>query len=351
VLTDTFDLAAGAEIKHVSLADEADAVILAPATANLIGKLANGIADDLLTSLMLVAKCPVTLAPAMNVNMWNHPMVQANLTKLREKLRYQIVEPAEGMLACGYEGKGKLADPDAIVATSLRSFAPADFAGKKVLITAGPTREHFDPVRFLSNPSTGKMGIAIADAAAARGADVTLVLGPTQLNAGPGVRVLRVETADEMFAASEAAFQAADVFIASAAVADFKPAQKEIHKVKKGKGDETLTLTRTPDILYELSKKKGKRVLVGFAAETTRLIEHAREKLVKKSCDFIVANDVTAAGSGFGTDTNRGILVGADEVEELPLLGKREVAAKILDRALAIAQQRGGVERLQRRKA
>jgi phosphopantothenoylcysteine decarboxylase/phosphopantothenate--cysteine ligase len=349
VLTDLFDLQSGAEIKHVSLADEADVVVLVPATANLIGKLANAIADDLLTSMLLVTRCPVVIAPAMNVSMWEHPIVAQNLNRLREVLGYQVVEPAEGLLACGYEGKGKLADPEEIVKQasvalstskssprSTRSQAPQDLAGKKILITAGPTREYLDPVRYLSNPSTGKMGIAVAEAAAARGAEVTLVLGPTHLKPSGKVKTVNVETADEMYAAASEAYAGADVFIASAAVADYKPAKRESQKVKKRPADEPLTLVRTPDILLELSKNKGKRVLVGFAAETTNVVEHAREKLTKKNCDLIVANDVTEQGSGFGTDTNRVMLVTADNVESLPVLHKREVADRILDRVLRL---------------
>lgn len=354
VLYDTFDLAGGAEIKHVTLADEADVVVLAPATANLIGKLAGGIADDLVTSLMLVAKGPVVIAPAMNVNMWNHPLVRANLAKLREVLGYRVVEPVEGMLACGYEGKGKLADPAEIARAVEGVFLPRDLAGRRIVITAGPTREYLDPVRFLSNPSTGKMGIALAEAAAERGAEVTLVLGPTPLQVSPRVATVRVESADEMYAAAAEAFAAADAFIAAAAVADYKPAARAPQKVKKGKDDKRagrVELVRTPDILFELSKKKGDRVLVGFAAETEAVVEHAREKLVKKACDFIVANDVTEAGAGFGGDTNRVILVGPDAVEPLPMSSKLEVAHRILDRLAGLLQKGGGAKRLQRRKA
>ncbi len=349
VLTDTFDLAAGAEIKHVSLADEADVVVLAPATANLVGKLAGGIADDLLTTLLLVNRAPVVLAPAMNVNMWNHPLVQRNLRTLRDELGYRIVEPAEGLLACGWEGKGKLADPAVIAEAVAEAAAPVrDLEGVNVLVTAGPTREHFDPVRFLSNPSTGKMGIAVAADAARRGARVTLVLGPTTDPVPDSIgTVVRVESADEMYAACREAWEHVDVFVASAAVADYKPVVREAHKVKKKSGDDQLSLTRTPDILLSLSKEKSERILVGFAAETTDVLAHARDKLTRKSCDFIVANDVTEAGSGFGTATNRVFLVGADDVEPLPLLGKTEVAGRILTRVVELLAQKRGLESLQ----
>jgi phosphopantothenoylcysteine decarboxylase/phosphopantothenate--cysteine ligase len=351
VLSDTFDLSAGAEIKHVSVPDAADLVVLAPATANLIGKLAHGIADDLLTSMLLVARCPVLVAPAMNVSMWSHPIVRANLATLVDTLGYHVVEPVEGMLACGYEGKGKLADPQDIFAAAEKLFAAPDLKGKKVLVTAGPTREYLDPVRFISNPSTGKMGAAVAEAAAARGAAVTLVLGPVALSVHPAVRVVRVESADEMYAAAKAAYAACDVFVAAAAVADYKPAERAPHKVKKGAEPATVKLVRTPDILLELSKKKGPRVLVGFAAETTDVIAHATEKLRKKNCDFVVANDVTAPGSGFGTDTNRVLLVDGEGAQALPLLGKGEVAHRILDRVAGLLEQRRGVKRAKRRDA
>jgi phosphopantothenoylcysteine decarboxylase / phosphopantothenate---cysteine ligase len=353
VLTDTFDLASGAEIKHITLADEADAIVLAPATANLIGKLANGIADDLLTTLMLVARCPVIVAPAMNVHMWNHPRVAANVATLREMPGYRFVDPVEGLLACGWEGKGKLADVTEIFADVLSTVSAAvaegapkqnkakpDLSGRHVLVTAGPTREYIDPVRFLSNPSTGKMGIAIAQAAAARGARVTLVLGPTAEPVPPGIHIVRVESADEMYAAARDAFGDCDVFVASAAVADYRPLTREVQKVKKSAGGASIELTRTPDILYELSTQKANRVLVGFAAETTDVVWHAREKLIRKSCDFIVANDVTAPGCGFGTETNRAWFVKAAGEVELPLLGKRDLADRILDQVVEIMLQR-----------
>ena len=347
VLTDTFDLAAGAEIKHVSLADEADVVILAPATANLLAKAAYGIADDLLTTLLLVNRAPVVVAPAMNVSMWSHPVVVENLERVRSKLGYEVVEPVEGLLACGYEGQGKLADPQDIAAAAARQVQPPRLAGRHILITAGPTREHIDPVRFLSNPSTGKMGMALARASTEAGARVTLVLGPTDepVPAGCGT-VVRVETADEMLAACREGYESADVFIASAAVADYKPEARQAHKVKKTSDTRDLHLVRTPDILQTLSREKGDRILVGFAAETRDLLGHARGKLERKSCDFIVANDVTEPGSGFGTQTNRVLLVTADQVEEVPLLQKIDVARRIVARVVELLVEKRGLERL-----
>ena len=344
VLTDTFDTASGADIKHTSLGDEADLVILAPATANLIAKLAHGLADDFLSTAMLVVRCPVILAPAMNVHMWEHPIVQGNLRRLRKELGYRMVDPVEGMLACGYEGKGKLAEPETIVAAGAEALHPPDLKGKRILLTAGPTREHLDPIRYLSNPSTGKMGIALAEAAARRGAEVTLVLGPTAESVAAGVRVVRVETADEMFDAASAAYRDCDALIASAAVADYKPTERRNQKVKKKGDDIHVTLTRTPDILQSLSKDKGRRLLVGFAAETQHLEEHAREKLRKKACDLIVANDVTEPGSGFGTETNRVLLVGEEKTESLPLLGKPELAHRILDQLVDLFAQKVGIK-------
>lgn len=346
VLTRTFDLASGAEIKHVAWADEAHVVVLAPATANLLAKAAHGIADDLLTSMLLVVRCPVVVAPAMNMHMWTHPIVQANLVRLRDALGWRVVEPVEGMLACGYEGQGKLAAPETIADAVVRALRPADLQGRRILITAGPTREHLDPVRFISNPSTGKMGIALAAAAAERGAEVTLVLGPTEIPVPSGIAsVVRVESAQEMYEAAQRAFAQADVFLAAAAVADQRPVHQAPQKVKKGPEDELVQLTRTPDILYELSKRKEGRVLVGFAAETENIIEHAREKLVRKACDFIVANDVTEPGSGFGSTTNHAIIVTADGVERLPTLDKRELAHQILDRVTALFDKRTAASR------
>lgn len=346
VLTHTFDLASGAEIKHVAWADEADVLVLAPATANLLAKAAHGIADDLLTSMLLVVRCPVVVAPAMNVHMWTHPIVQANLSRLRDTLGWHVVEPVEGLLACGYEGQGKLAAPETIADAVARALRPADLKGRRILVTAGPTREHLDPVRFISNPSTGKMGIAVAAAAAERGAEVTLVLGPTESPVPPGIAsVVRVESAQEMFEAAQHAYSQADAFIAAAAVADQRPVRRAPQKVKKGQEDEMIQLTRTPDILYELSKRKEGRVLVGFAAETENVVEHAREKLARKNCDFIVANDVTEPGSGFGTPTNHAIIVTADAVERLPMLDKRELAHRILDRVAALLAQRTAATR------
>ncbi len=351
VLTDTFDREQGADIKHVSLPDEADVIVLAPATANLIGKLANGIADDLLTTALLVARCPIVMAPAMNVHMWDHPVVQENLARVRRIPGLRVVEPVEGLLACGWEGKGKLAEPEAIFRAAGEALRPRDLSGRSLVLTAGPTREFLDPVRYLSNPSTGKMGLAIAEAAAVRGADVTVVLGPTAEKPPAGVRVLRVESAADMFEAARAAFADAQVFIASAAVADYTPAVREDRKVKKSEGDVDVRLTRTTDILKTLAADKGERIVVGFAAETNDVVRYAREKLVAKNCDLVVANDVTAPGSGFAVDTNRAILVEREGETELPLLTKREIADRILDRVVELLAQGGRIERPERHRA
>jgi phosphopantothenoylcysteine decarboxylase/phosphopantothenate--cysteine ligase len=330
VATDTFDLTQESEIGHIRLADEADAIAIAPATANVIAKLATGLADDLLTTVLLVARAPVVLAPAMNVHMWEHPTVQENLARLVARGAH-VVGPTSGWLACGYEGTGRLAEPDDIVEEILRVLAPQDLAGERVLVSAGPTQEAIDPVRYLSNRSSGKMGYAIARVARRRGATVTLVTGPTALRPPAGVQVVSVTTAEEMARAVQAAFASATVVIMGAAVADYRPRRTLDRKLKKAGQPLTLDLEANPDILRRLSARKGRRLLVGFAAETNDLVSEARRKLADKRLDLIVGNDVTAPGAAFGGDTNAVHLIDAAGQEEaLPVLAKEEVAERIL---------------------
>lgn len=328
-------------VKHVSLAQKADVMVIAPATANFIGKVASGIADDLLTTTVMATKAPVLIAPAMNSGMYSNPIVQANIEKLRG-LGYRFIEPGYGRLACGDEGKGRMAEPDEILGAVLDVLrGKRDLEGLRVLLTAGPTREPLDPVRFISNRSSGKMGYAIAEAAKRRGAEVTLVSGPVHLAPPPGVEIVNVETACEMLAAVEGRFDQCDVLICTAAVADYRPSQYSDKKIKKTHEGLTIQLERNPDILLEMGRRKTKQVVVGFAAETGDPVPAAMDKLARKNCDLVVANDVTAEGAGFGADTNRVTLVGRDGlVDELPLMSKREVAEKVLDRVVSIIRSR-----------
>ncbi len=328
VATDTFSLTQESEIGHIRLADQADAIVIAPATANVLGKLANGIADDLLTTVLLAARAPLVLAPAMNVHMWEHAAVQENLARLLGR-GARIVGPASGALACGYEGTGRLATAQ-------------DLRGERVLVSAGPTREPIDPVRYLSNHSSGKMGYAVARVARRRGAEVTLVAGPTALAPPPGVRVVPVGTAREMAAAVEEAFPGATVVIMTAAVADYRPRETLARKLKKDAAGLALELDRNPDILAGLGARKGGRLLVGFAAETGEVAAEARRKLAAKHLDLIVANDVTAPGAGFGGDTNAVRLLDAGGLDDaLPVLDKEEVAARVLDWVAAHRRRAG----------
>lgn len=332
VYIDTFDEKIPGKIAHIELADWADVILVAPATANIIGKLANGIADDMISTTLLAATAPVMIAPAMNVHMYHHKAVQRNMAQLRED-GYLFMEPLEGYLACGYVGKGRLEEPETIVANLEDFFAEEkkSLSGRKVLITAGPTRERIDPVRYISNFSSGKMGYALAEVARSMGAEVTLVSGPVSLDAPAGVKVIKVESASEMYEAVMDVMDEQHIIIGTAAVADYKPAVYENQKVKKQAGDSTLELTRTKDILREVGKRKTNQILIGFAAETNDLDEYAKKKLVKKNADMIVANNVTHEGAGFGTDTNIVTLYKKDgSFRELPLLSKAEVAKEIL---------------------
>jgi phosphopantothenoylcysteine decarboxylase/phosphopantothenate--cysteine ligase len=336
VVTDTFDLTQESEIGHIHLADSADAVVIAPATANVIGKLAAGIADDVITTVLLAVRAPVVLAPAMNVNMWENPLVQANLTRLRTH-GYRVVEPDEGFLACGWEGKGRLPDTRVLVAEIERALSPQDLRGERVLVTAGPNREPLDPVRFISNRSTGKMGFAVAAAAWRRGAEVTLVAGPTALPTPHGVRRRDVTTAEEMRQAVTAEFDTATMLFMAAAVADYRPARVATEKVKKGTGGMVLELDRTVDILAELAPRKQARLVVGFAAETADVLANAERKLREKHLDLIVANDVAGTQTGFEVDTNSVTMIDRHgQHHTVPLMSKEAIADRILDQVILL---------------
>ncbi|HEV7732234.1 MAG TPA: bifunctional phosphopantothenoylcysteine decarboxylase/phosphopantothenate--cysteine ligase CoaBC [Candidatus Binatia bacterium] len=335
VATETFDLTQESQIGHIQLADGADVVLVAPATANVLAKMAHGIADDLLTTVLLATRAPVLVAPAMNVNMWEHPATRENVATLAKR-GVRMVGPASGSLACGWEGAGRLSEPSDIVEAVERLLAPQDLRGEHVLVSAGPTREAVDPVRYLSNHSSGKMGYAIARAAQRRGATVTLVTGPTGLAAPAGVETIAVDTATEMATALGAAFTKATVLVMAAAVADYRVRRPAAQKMKKGARTMTLDLERNPDILSGLAARKGRRFVVGFAAETQTLAAEARRKLRDKRLDLIVGNDVTAPGAGFGSDTNVVHLIAADGEEAvLPVLTKDAVADRILDWVVA----------------
>ena len=328
----------GSAIPHIDLAEWADAAVVVPATANVMAKMACGIADDCLTTTLLACWgcCPVLVAPGMNVHMWRSPATQANAAALRER-GVRFCGPDSGRLACGDVGEGKLAAVDEIVAAALALLAPRDLAGLRVLVNAGPTYEAIDPVRYIANRSTGKMGYALAEAAARRGAEVTLVSGPCALVTPAGVSRVDVESAAQMHDAMVTAFEGADVVICSAAVADYTPAAPAHHKLKKSREHlDAITLTETADILADLCARKGKRVVVGFAAETDDLLAHASEKLARKGADLIVANDVSRPESTFGADTNRVALVSSDGVEQLETLPLADVADAILDRVAAL---------------
>lgn len=339
VLKSQFEPGANADIEHIALASSIDLLIVAPATANVIGKFANGIADDFLTSLYLATKAPVLVAPAMNTNMLEHAAVQRNLEVLASRGTY-FVEPGAGYLACGWIGKGRLAEPADIVRAAEQVLTPAGpLRGKAVVVSAGPTREAIDPVRFVGNRSSGKMGYALAAAARSRGASVVLVSGPTELQPPPGVEVIRVTTAAEMRDAVIARAPNADVVIMAAAVADYAPAAVPAHKIHKESDALTLSLVRTPDILSELGKLRAgtdRPILVGFAADTTDVVASARRKRREKGVDVIVANDVSRADAGFEVDTNEVTLIAADSEETLPLQPKSAIAAQVIQRVEAL---------------
>ena len=320
-------------VEHIALAQWADCFVIAPATANMIGKIASGIADDMLSTTAMAATSPVMIAPAMNTNMYHNPITQQNMAKLHQ-LGYHIIEPAAGMLACGIEGVGRLPEPVVVVEAIQALFAAqSDLKSKKVLVTAGGTREPIDPVRYIGNRSSGKMGYALAEAAVKRGAQVVLVSGPVSLTPPVGVQFIPVETAQEMRAAVLADFADSDIVIKAAAVADYRVACQASQKIKKTGDTLSLVLEKNPDILAELGRIKTQQILVGFAAETENLIAHAAEKLQRKNADLIVANDVTLQGAGFNADTNIVKLLYKDgNVEELPQMAKKELADVIFDK-------------------
>ena len=334
-LTDTFDRNFQHSVEHVAVADRADLVLIAPATANIIAKLAHGLADDMLTTTVLACDCPKAIAPAMNTKMYENPVTQDNLETLR-RYGWEVVEPAVGRLACGAEGKGKLPEPEELLEVCLHAAAhEKDLKGKQVLVTAGPTREALDPVRYLTNRSSGRMGYAIARAAARRGAEVTLVSGPTALPRPGYLEIVDVESAQEMFEAVIARAPAADIVIKAAAVADYRPAAVADNKIKKKDGDLSIPLERTLDILGTLGKNKREgQFLCGFSMETENLLENSRAKLRKKNLDMVAANNVKVAGAGFGVDTNVLTLITADGEQELPLMSKDAAADALLDAIL-----------------
>jgi phosphopantothenoylcysteine decarboxylase/phosphopantothenate--cysteine ligase len=337
VFVDQYALGPESEIQHISLADDADLLLVAPATANVLGKFARGIADDALSTLFLATTAPVLLAPAMNVKMFQHPAVVENMEILRRR-GASFVEPGSGYLACGWLGKGRLAEVGEIVAATLSRLARGkQMAADRVVVTAGPTVEDIDPVRFLSNRSSGRMGYALAEVARDRGARVVLVSGPTSLPVPRDVERVDVRSAEEMAAAVGERAAAATVVVMAAAVADYRPREKAARKIKKTGGDLSLDLVPTTDILAGLGKTKGARFLVGFAAETDHLLENARQKRAAKGLDLIVANDVSRAGAGFDSPTNAAVLIDAAGGEvEVPLVTKRELAERIWDRVGAL---------------
>ena len=354
VITDMFAREGGepnveSAIEHIAVAERIDALLVAPATADILAKFANGIADDFLSTLFLATTAPVIVAPAMNVNMWNNAATQANLATLRGR-GVRVVEPGSGYLACGMVGPGRLAENEAIVAATLEALGAAqDFAGQTVLITAGPTREAIDPVRYISNRSSGKMGYALAQAALRRGARVLLVSGPTALKPPDGVEVFPVESASEMHQAVMEHAAGANIIIKAAAVADYRPKKTSVQKLKRhdflregvqGQGYAQLDLEPTPDIAAELGARKHDQIVVGFAAETENVLENARKKLVSKGLDAIVANDVSQPGIGMDSDRNAVTIITASEVVDVPEATKAEVAQRILDAIHRLRTQR-----------
>lgn len=337
VSVDAFSAPKNWEVEHISLAQWAECMVIAPATANFVGKVASGIADDLLTTTVMATKAPVVIVPAMNTNMYLNRIVQRNMDYL-SRMGYVFIEPIRGRLACGDEGIGKMQEPERIVSFLENLMGDKkDLRGIRILVTAGPTREAIDPVRFLTNRSSGKMGYALARAAASRGAEVILVSGPTAQEPPPVAKYIPVESAVEMYRAVMENYHQCQVVIKAAAVSDYRPAAKSEKKIKKTDGTITLELERNPDILMELGKDKGSRILVGFAAESHDIQDYARHKIEKKNADMIVANDITQEGAGFNTDTNIACIIYRDgSMEQLPKMPKDRLAHVILDRVLLI---------------
>jgi phosphopantothenoylcysteine decarboxylase/phosphopantothenate--cysteine ligase len=345
VITDQWAAGLNTDVGHISLTTEVSALVVAPATANLIAKLAHGLADDFLTTFALATRCPILLAPAMNTQMLAHPATEANLAALRGR-GVHVIEPGSGYLACGWVGPGRLAEPEDIVAATCTVVeaggASADLAGRRVLVTAGPTYEDIDPVRYVGNRSSGRMGVAVAEAAARRGAAVTLVLGPSSVPVPAGLAVVRVRSAADMHAAVMQPLPGQDVVLMAAAVADYTPSAPSSQKIAKSDGPLTVTLTRTRDILADLgAARDGARrpVLVGFAAETADAVARGRRKLEAKRVDLVVANDVTQPGAGFEHDTNAVTILGPDGDVPVPLQAKSAVADRILDRIVALLRE------------
>ena len=338
-MVDTFDRNFNHQVEHIALADRTDLVIIAPATANVCAKLAHGLADDMLTTTVLACRCPKLIAPAMNTNMYDNPVTQDNLELLRH-YGWDVIEPASGRLACGAVGKGKMPEPETLVQHILKHIAfDHDLAGKRVLVTAGPTQESLDPVRYLTNHSTGKMGYAIAKMAMLRGAAVTLISGPTALQPPPFVDVIPVVSAQDMFAAVKQYAPQADLIFKAAAVADYTPAHYSDDKLKKKDDDLSIPLNRTQDILKYLGEhRKSGQIICGFSMETQNMIENSREKLAKKNLDMICANNLKQDGAGFGVDTNIITIITKNELIELPLQSKEEAGNRILDQAIKLLQ-------------
>ena len=336
-MVDTFDRNFSHQVEHISLAERTDLVIVAPATANICAKLAHGLADDMMSTTILACRCPKLIAPAMNTNMFENPVTQDNLDILR-KYGWDVIEPASGRLACGAVGKGKMPEPEDLLQHILRHIAfPHDLEGKSVLVTAGPTQEALDPVRYLTNHSTGKMGYAIAKMAMLRGAKVTLVSGPTSITPPPFVEVLPIVSAKDMFDAVAANTEKADLIFKAAAVADYTPLSYADDKLKKKDGDMSIPLQRTQDILKYLGEHRREgQIICGFSMETQNMLENSRAKLEKKNVNMICANNLKVAGAGFGVDTNIITLITRDSVTELPLLSKEMAANAILDAALTL---------------
>ena len=338
VVTDTFEAPEYWNVEHVALAKLADIFVVAPATANILAKMASGIADDMLSTTLLATKAQILVAPAMNTGMWTAPATQNNVKVLKER-GVRMIGPESGMLACGDEGAGRMSEPETIVEEICRILSrKQDYAGEKVLITAGATRERLDPVRFITNDSSGKMGFAIAEAARDRGAEVTVIRGSVTAEIPAGIRMIRIESARELYDAMMQKAPEQDVIIQAAAVSDYRPAEQKDRKIKKESGsDLTLILTENPDIAKAVGEqKKPGQTLVGFAAETDNLLKNAKSKLGKKKLDLIVANDVTKPGAGFNVDTNIAVLITSDGSTEEPLQTKRQLAERILDKVLEI---------------
>jgi len=340
-IVDTFDRDFEFDVKHISLAKKADLIVFAPATANVMAKLAHGIADDMLTTTILASTAPKLVVPAMNTNMYRNQVTQDNIATLK-KYNFEIVEPASGLLACGDVGEGKMPEPEMIFEHILLNIAKEkDMAGKKVLVTAGPTQEPIDPVRYITNHSTGKMGYAIAKQCVLRGAEVILVTGKTSIEPPAFAKVVKIGSAQELFDAVTAHSDEVDFVFKSAAVADYTPTTIADNKIKKKDGDMAIELKRTPDTLKYLGEhRRADQVICGFSMETENMLENSKAKLIKKNIDMIIANNLKVAGAGFGTDTNIVTIITADDAVELPIMSKSDVADKIIDAALKLANER-----------